>query len=194
MFEEFHRLAKPFSWYGAYSSLIDLLIDHMQGNTGAPFRHPLMDQALSEHESMSISLDAIDAALASGIDWERGYYPAAKAESLTRAVLDSRLPKFNSWINRIDGMGLAVHDTAATEIILKSLDVRGNNFEAEVHYRIQDHFGLDEKDIAHSLYGGLPVFQIWYVLQRWGGYDYKPFITEMNATKTINGKRGGRAQ
>lgn len=44
LFEEFHRLAKPFSWYGPYSSLIDRLIDHMQGNTGAPFRHPLMDQ------------------------------------------------------------------------------------------------------------------------------------------------------
>lgn len=194
LFRYFHQLADTFSWYGPYRSLMDRLIDHMQGNSGAPFRHPLMDQALAEHESMSISLDAINAVLASDIDWGRGYYPAAKAATLTRAVLDSRLPKFNSWVNRIDGMGLAVHDTAATEIILKSLDVRGDNFQAEVHYRIQDHFGLDDKDVAHSLYGKLPLFQIWYLLQRWEGYDYKPFITEMNATKTINGKRGGRVR
>lgn len=189
LFEDFHRLAKPFSWYGPYRSLIDRLIDHMQGNTGAPFRHPLMDQALTEHESMENSLEKLRKVLARNIEWDGGYYPQAKAQLLTNAVLNSRLPKFDGLINRIDGMGLAVHDTAGTEIILKSLHVQGDQFCAEVHYRIQDHFGLDENDIAHSLYGKLPLFQIWFVLQRWSGYDYRPFITEMQSTKLIKGLR-----
>ncbi|CDF83405.1 hypothetical protein PKB_2058 [Pseudomonas knackmussii B13] len=189
LFEEFHRFAKPFSWYGPYRSLIDRLIDHMQGNTGAPFRHPLMDQALKEHESMAQSLKKIEDALRDGIDWKRGYYPADMKKLLVDAVLDSRLPKFDGWVNRIDGMGLAVHDTAATEITLKSLNVDGNHFRAEVNYRVQDHFGLDEKDISHSLYGSLPLFQIWFVLQRWSGYDYKPFITEMHVTTIIEDAR-----
>ncbi|WP_435608082.1 PAAR domain-containing protein [Pseudomonas knackmussii] len=189
LFEDFHQLAATFSWYGPYRSLIDLLIDHMQGNTGAPFRHPLMDQALSEHKSMSSSLEAISNSLSRNIDWKHGYYPAVEKEALTRVVLGSYLPKFDSWINRIDGMGLAVHDTAATEIVLKSLFVRGNQFRAEVHYRIQDHFGLDDKDVAHPLYGSLPLFQIWYVLQRWSGYGFQPFLTEMSVIKTVDGIR-----
>ncbi|WP_167333363.1 DUF3289 family protein [Pseudomonas knackmussii] len=41
--------------------------------------------------------------------------------------------------------------------------------------------------MAHPVYGSLPLFQIWFVLQRWSGYDYQPFITEMNVTRTISG-------
>ncbi|WP_349814458.1 DUF3289 family protein [Metapseudomonas boanensis] len=189
LFEQFHTLSKPYAWVGPYRALMDLMIDHMQANTGRPFCHSLLDRALAEHESMESSMEEIGKALAKNIDWEHGYYPAAKGKLLTKAVLGSYLPKFDNWLNRVDGLGIAVHDTAATAITLQSLDIQGDRFSAEVHYRIQDHFGLDDTDIAHPLYGNLPLFQIWYLLQRWEGYDYRPFITEMSATKHIEGMR-----
>lgn len=189
LFEQFHRMSTPFSWVGPYRSLMTHMINHMQANTGAVFRHPLLDQALAEHESMDVSLDMIRGVLASEIKWDHGFYPDALKGAFTVAIQRSGLPKFDSWINRIDGMGITVHDTAATEITLKSLDIQGNRFRAEVHYRVQDHFGLDDVDIAHRLYGSLPLFQTWYVLQRWEGYNYRPFITEMSATRVIEGSR-----
>jgi uncharacterized protein (TIGR03034 family) len=189
LFDDFRRMSIPFSWVGPYRSLIDHMINHMQANTGNVFRHPLLDQALAEHESMEKSLSMIRAALASKIKWDHGFYPEALKGKLTEAVEGSGLPKFDSWMNRIDGMGITVHDTAATEITLKSLDIQGDHFRAEVHYRVQDHFGLDDVDIAHRLYGNLPLFQTWYVLQRWEGYNYRPFITEMSATRVIEGTR-----
>ncbi|MCK1969300.1 DUF3289 family protein [Franconibacter sp. IITDAS19] len=33
------------------------------------------------------------------------------------------------------------------------------------------------------------MFKIWFVLQRWVKYGYKPFITEINATVTIEGTK-----
>lgn len=189
LFDQFRSMSTPFSWAGPYRSLMTHMINHMQANTGAVFRHPLLDQALAEHESMDVSLEKINTALADNIEWDRSFYPEALKGKLTVAVEGSGLPKFDSWINRIDGMGITVHDTAATEITLKSLDIQGNRFRAEVHYRVQDHFGLDDVDIAHRLYGNLPLFQTWYVLQRWEGYNYRPFITEMSATRIIEGVR-----
>jgi uncharacterized protein (TIGR03034 family) len=189
LFDDFRRMSTPFSWVGPYRSLMTHMIDHMQANTGKVFRHPLLDQALAEHESMEVSLEPIRAALKEYIKWDHSLYPEALRGELTKAVEGSRLPKFDSWINRIDGMGITVHDTAATEITLKSLDIQGNRFRAEVHYRVQDHFGLDDVDIANPLYGSLPLFQTWYVLQRWEGYNYRPFITEMSATRIIEGFR-----
>jgi uncharacterized protein (TIGR03034 family) len=189
LFDDFRRMSTPFSWAGPYRSLMTHMINHMQANTGAVFRHPLLDQALAEHESLEDSLKKISDALKEHINWDRSFYPEALKEAITDVLSKSLLPKFDSWINRIDGMGITVHDTAATEITLKSLDIQGNRFRAEVHYRVQDHFGLDDVDIANRLYGSLPLFQTWYVLQRWEGYNYRPFITEMSATRTIEGFR-----
>ncbi|GEM77755.1 DUF3289 family protein [Vibrio sagamiensis] len=52
-------------------------------------------------------------------------------------------------------------------------------------YEVQDHFGLDSKDINHSLKDGIQQyeqmddFRSWYLLQHYKGYAYKPFITKM---------------
>ncbi|WP_080717539.1 DUF3289 family protein [Xenorhabdus bovienii] len=31
------------------------------------------------------------------------------------------------------------------------------------------------------------IFRIWFLLQHWNQYGYKPFITEMNVTQVIEG-------
>lgn len=85
---------------------------------------------------------------------------------------------------------ITVHDTWSTHITLVSLVVSGDSYRATVHYRIQDHFGLDDDDVLNPVYREFRIFRLWFALQRWDQYGYKPFITEMNATVDISGRRG----
>lgn len=84
-------------------------------------------------------------------------------------------------------MGISVHDTYATQITLTSLSIDNNEYKATINYKVQDHFGLDKKDISNSQFKMLRFFRIWFVLQRWEKLGFKPFTTEMEANITIKG-------
>jgi uncharacterized protein (TIGR03034 family) len=172
----------------------------MQGNSGAPFSSPLLDQALKEQilndRSEQSSLLIIRDILTPAIDYEYGFIPLDKKGKLFdkknnfKDLGKSILPMFDRWIDRTNGLVVSVHDTWATHITLESLEVTGNRYRAQVHYRIQDHFGLDNADVLHPVYRQARIFRLWFALQRWEQYGYKPFITEMNATVEINGGLG----
>ncbi|MDE9556488.1 DUF3289 family protein [Xenorhabdus bovienii] len=193
LFDKFRELSGLFSFYGEYQELITKMITHMQGNTGAVFTDPLLDKAMSERisedRSDNSTLLNIKQALTDNIDWSNGYYLLDKEYLLNDSVMQSKLPIFNNIIDRINGLVISVHDTWATHITLQSLEVNGDRFRATIHYRIQDHFGLDDEDVTDSVYRQFRIFRIWFVLQRWEEYKYKPFITEMNVIKVIEGSR-----
>jgi len=195
LFDEFRHLSDLYSFQGPYQGLMRKMIAHMQENSGKPFSDPLLDRAMKERIIGDISDDStlknITYELLSNIDWDKKNYPLNNKDDLRDAVLNSKLPRFNNWADRINGLGITVHDTAATHITLQSLDITGDTFRATLHYRIQDHFGLDDVDVQHPLYHQFRLFRIWFVLQRWEEYGYKPFITEMNATVIIEGQREG---
>lgn len=86
-------------------------------------------------------------------------------------------------------MGISVHDTWATHITLKSLKINGDSYRAVVHYKVQDHFGLDGNDILNIKYRQLRFFRIWFVLQRYNKLAFKPFMTNMEASVVITGGR-----
>lgn len=48
---------------------------------------------------------------------------------------------------------------------------------------------LDDIDVQNKLFRQFRIFRLWFVLQRWQEYGFKPFITEMNATIEISGRR-----
>ncbi|MDW6091242.1 DUF3289 family protein [Vibrio rhizosphaerae] len=193
MFDEFRDLAKMFSWHGAYKNVIHEMITHMQKNTGEPFSSPLLDQALKEQiegdDSENSSLKHIKDTLLKNIEWSEGIYPKTKEELLTSEVRRSVLPRFDDFKDYTNGLVITVHDIWSAQITLQSLQVNGNQFTATVHYRVQDHFGLDDADISTWSYRQARIFRLWFVLQRWEQFDFKPFITEMNATITIKGTR-----
>ncbi|WP_119195848.1 DUF3289 family protein, partial [Klebsiella pneumoniae] len=93
-------------------------------------------------------------------------------------------------IDKTTGLVITVHDTWSTHITLESLEVTGDSYRAKVHYRVQDHFGLDDADILNPVFHQGRIFRIWFVQQRYVKYGYRPFITEMNATVEISGRRG----
>ncbi|AYN29014.1 DUF3289 family protein [Buttiauxella sp. 3AFRM03] len=192
MFDEFRELAKLFSFQGPYKNIITEMIDHMQENSGTPYSSLLLDSALKEQilndQSEKSTLLKIKDILGKKIDTEYGFYPLNDKSELFNGIAEQTiLPKFNRLIDRTNGLVISVHDTWATHITLESLEVTGNSYWAKVHYRIQDHFGLDDTDVQNELFWKFRIFRLWFVLQRWDQYGYKPFITEMNATVDISG-------
>lgn len=191
MFDEFRELAKLYSFHGPYKSIITEMITHMQENYGTPYSSPLLDQALKEQilndHSDKSSLLKIKKAMKSAIDYEYGFIPLSNENVFYREISEAILPKFDRKIDNTNGLVITVHDTWSTHITLVSLQVSGNSYRAMVHYRVQDHFGLDDDDVLNPVYREFRIFRLWFALQRWDQYGYKPFITEMNATVEITG-------
>lgn len=200
MFDEFRELAKVFSFQGKYQNIITEMIGHMQGNSGTPYSSPLLDKALKEQilndRSEQSSLLLIRDILTPAINYEYGFIPLDKKDKLFdekgnfKDFSGAVLPKFDHLTDRTNGLVITVHDTWSTHIRLESLEVEGESFKAKVHYRIQDHFGLDDDDVLNPLYREFRIFRLWFTLQHWDEYGYRPFITEMNATVEISGRRG----
>lgn len=193
LFDEFRHLSNAFSFYGPYSHLIEKMITHMQYNNGLPFRDNALNAALKEQlykdNTGNSTRVLIARAFTNFIDWEKGYFPAENQERLRRSVLAGRLPRFDRVEDSVNGMGITVHDTWATHIKVKSLMIDKNYYRATLHYKVQDHFGLDDDDISSALFSQFRFFRIWFVLQRYNEFAFKPFITDMEATIEINGAR-----
>ncbi|WON77163.1 YPO3983 family protein [Serratia sp. UGAL515B_01] len=195
LFDEFRSLSKQVSFYGPYQKLIGKMIDHMQTGNGVPFRDILLNAALKEQilddKTKRSSLLKIKQSLSKNIDWKNKCYPALIVDEIRKPILDSVLPKFDRLKDRINGLGITVHDTYATHITIRSLQIDNDRYRAVVHYNVQDHFGLDNDDIRKFRNYSL-LFRIWFVLQRFNQFAYKPFMTNMEATVEITGARNDR--
>jgi len=193
LFDEFRSLSRKFSLYGPYSHLIEKMITHMQNGNGTPFRDMALDRALKEQilndRTDNSTFLRIKRIISKNTDWDNGFYPSEMKGEITRIIFDSKLPKFDRFQDNYNGMGIAVHDTWATYITIKSLHIDNNRYRAVVHYKVQDHFGLDSDDILKTKFSQLHFFRIWFVLQRYNLFGFKPFMTNMEATVEISGSR-----
>ncbi|MBN9930322.1 DUF3289 family protein [Pantoea agglomerans] len=193
LFDEFRSLSRKFSLYGPYSHLIEKMITHMQNGNGTPFRDMALDRALKEQilndRTDNSTILRIKRIISKNTDWDNGFYPSEMKGEITRIIFDSKLPKFDRFQDNYNGMGIAVHDTWATYITIKSLHIDNNRYRAVVHYKVQDDFGLDSDDILKTKFSQLHFFRIWFVLQRYNLFGFKPFMTNMEATVEISGSR-----
>ncbi|WP_318466783.1 PAAR domain-containing protein [Photobacterium leiognathi] len=89
-----------------------------------------------------------------------------------------------------NGGVISVHGVWAVEVYVEKLEYLGDEIRGVFRYKIQDHFGLDTKDIDHNNFDDNPKndgkpfelingFRSWYLLQHYKKYAYKPFITNM---------------
>ncbi|WON77650.1 YPO3983 family protein [Serratia sp. UGAL515B_01] len=196
LFDEFRSLSKQVSFYGPYQKLIGKMIDHMQKGNGAPFRDILLNAALKEQILEDTSSDNSSRLLLKlifdkNIDWKNKCYPAEKESAIRNAISFGRLPKFDRLKDRVNGLGITVHDIYAAHITIRSLQIDNDRYRAVVHYNVQDHFGLDDDDIRKFRNYSL-LFRIWFVLQRFNQFAYKPFMTNMEATIEITGVRNDK--
>lgn len=194
LFDEFRSLSRKFSFYGPYSHLIKKMITHMQNGNGTPFHDMSLNQALKEHIINDNSLGnstrlLLQKALEDNIDWQNSIYPSIEKAKLYEAISGGKLPKFDRFQDNFNGMGITVHDTWATHITIKSLHINNDRFRAVVHYKVQDHFGLDSDDILNTKFNQFHFFCIWFVLQRSNQFGFKPFMTNVETTLEITGMR-----
>ncbi|WPO94805.1 MULTISPECIES: YPO3983 family protein [Pseudescherichia] len=192
MFNEMRSLSHmPFSLYGPYRYVINEMIDHLQNGHGQVFRSPLLNQALREQitqdSSENNTLTRIKSALDANINKPNKTFLASSKSFITTNILHGRLPKFDRLEDRANGLGITVHDTWATHITITSLVFSATSWKASVHYRIQDHFGLDDVDILNWEFRQWRFFRLWFVLQRYSAMAHRPFITEMETTMEIAG-------
>ncbi|ADP11143.1 hypothetical protein EJP617_14620 [Erwinia sp. Ejp617] len=197
LFDEFRHLSKPFAIYGPYRYLFERMIGHMQNGNGSPFTSIHLNSALKEHilndkSEKNSSRLLLKMAFKNNINWENKCYPANKMDELRVAILDGKLPKFDRFQDNFNAMGITVHDSWATHITLKSLQINNDCYRAIVHYKVQDHFGLDSDDILKFTFNQLRFFRIWFVLQRYNQFGFKPFMANMEATVEILGERNDR--
>ncbi|WP_416236065.1 YPO3983 family protein [Serratia rubidaea] len=171
LFDELRQLSRMFALYGPYKYLIGKMIDHLQYGNGTPFASPHLDRALREHilgdNTQDSSRLLLKDAFNKYINWENKFYPKEHKDQFRKYISISRLPKFDRFQDNFNGMGITVHDTWATDITIKSLQVDNNRYRAIVHYKVQDHFGLDNEDILKIKFKQLRFFRIWFVLQRY---------------------------
>ena len=193
LFDEMRHLSQSFAIYGPYKHLIEEMITHMQRGEGEPFRRLSLDSALRmqimNDKTANSTLLLLQKTIKDNIDWEHKLYPVQKNAELRTAILDGKLPKFDRFQDNINGMGITVHDTWETHIIIESLHIENSRYHARVKYRIQDHFGLDAYDILKGKFHLFRFFRIWFVLQRYYRFGFKPFITNMEAIIEIYGDR-----
>ncbi len=193
LFDEFRDLSRTFAIYSPYQPLIKQMITHMQKASGTPFRYMLLDRALKDHILMDSTKNStrsrLEEVIEKNIDWDRKCFPAKNKEKLKEIILGGKLPKFDRVQDNFNGMGITVHDTWATHITIKSLQIDNDRFRAVVHYKVQDHFGLDSDDISKFKFSQFRFFRIWFVLQRYSQLGFKPFMTNMETTIEITGAR-----
>jgi len=194
LFDEFRSLSRKFSLYGPYSHLIEKMITHMQNGNGTPFRDVALDRALKEHilndrSEKNNTRILLEKVFQEKIDWKNRIYPVAQKDDLRTAISRGKLPKLDRFQDNFNGMGITVHDTWTTHIILQSLHIENDCYRAVVHYKVQDHFGLDSDDILKTKFSQFHFFRIWFVLQRYNQFGFKPFMTNMEATVEITGSR-----
>ncbi|GLR08887.1 hypothetical protein COO59_15450 [Mixta theicola] len=136
-------------------------------------------QLILNDTSKNSTLTLIKNTLEYYIDWVDRYFPLEQQKELSKTILDGKLPKFDRFQDSFNGMGITVHDTWATHITIRSLHIDNKCYRAVVHYKVQDHFGLDSSDILKFSFSQFRFFRIWFVLQRYNQFGFRPFMTNM---------------
>ena len=187
LFDEFRDLSDMFSFYGDYKSLARTMITHMQYGNGSVFSDPLLDRAMAEHSSMKQAVELISKMLNKCITVSKEGVVNINLDNLLKLIYQVRLPKFNGVLDRINSLGITVHDVWATHIFLDYFEIKNNSYYASIRFKFQDHFGLDTTDISNTFYRNFRIFRIWFILQHWERYGFRPFLTDIHLVVNING-------
>ncbi|EJE8676111.1 PAAR domain-containing protein [Vibrio parahaemolyticus] len=174
------------------SSIFSEMVDKFERNEGGYYSNQLLTDALKNNETTASFHEALLSCLGENIN----------SGTLSNHIVDissfylgkhgkrpSDLPKFNTSAETLaNGTVLAVHDVWSVRVYAESLEFKGSQVRGTFRYEVQDHFGLDVKDIDHEMrephhwYEKIEGFRSWYLLQHFKGYGYAPFITQMDFT------------
>ncbi|PIF13659.1 conserved hypothetical protein [Candidatus Pantoea floridensis] len=151
LFAEMQTTSLPFAMVGPQRFLINKMLEHFRRSTGMPFCDMSLDMAyrdqiINDRSEDSTRQNVIDF-FNKNMDYKNHGISKDKIHYLTKIIAGTVLPKFDSLADRINGLGITVHDVHATQIEVMNLEVSHEHWHARLKYKGQDHFGLDTNDI-----------------------------------------------
>ena len=193
LFNEFLRVSMP-AYYLGQHQIFNNLVKHFYHGNGKNYSSPFLDSAyrnliLSGQTSPLSPLTIIKSSLDKIVVTGQKILSDTDKDLITQAIRNSILPKFNRWADSFNGLGMSIHDIHATNILINQLDINDSGYIAKITFTGQDHFGLDKTDIMNPKFHFIRAFRIWFVLQRWEHFAFKPFLTNMKAEFEINSRR-----
>lgn len=193
LFNEFLQLSLPVYYFGKRQLCIDL-VKHFYNGRGNCFSSPFLDSAykeriLSDISEKDSSLMAIKKTINDGINFNYRTFSQSPDNNFTQNIHRTLLPKFGRYKDYFNDLGMSVHDVYATNIELIRLEISSDKFMATVKCTGQDHFGLDRNDIMNKKFHYIRAFRIWFILQHWQNFGFKPCFTNMSATISFEGER-----
>ena len=193
LFDEMRELSGVFA-SGSYKHLIGEMINHFQHGDGRPFGYnALLNRAFSDLLRAKQYGDTPLGAIRKVInDYTRDKRKQVGSQSfiwdVQTEISGTTLSKFNDPEDRFNGMGITIHDIYFQRIVLLNFRRYQIGWEADILFEAQDHFGLGREDITKKLYQSFRFFRIWFVLQRYNCFSFKPFVTNFNASVKLTGR------
>lgn len=179
-----------FSSSGKTSGIFSKMVDKFERSEGGIYMHPLLDEAMRNHETTATFQAALLKCLGENIN--SGSLPRDIAQITSQYMKDHHLalPHFKIISSDFfNGTVVTVHGIWCMRVYVENLEHKGQQIRGKFRYEIQDHFGLNSDDINHSSddafykkFEWLQGFRSWYLLQHYSGYNYQPFITEIRFT------------
>lgn len=191
LFDEMKELSHLFSFWGEYKKIITELINHFRYGNGSDFYSSLLNSAFGNRIN-NYTKDNPLIIIKDIINGEFTYKSkSGNTSPLLRRIKSrlsySMLPKFDQYKDRINGLGISIHDISYQKISLLSLKKYSIGWDATLHFEAQDHFGLDLYDIKDDFYRKFRFFRIWFFLQRHKDFAFKPFFTNFYTIERIAG-------
>jgi len=193
LFDEMRELSGLFA-SGQYKNLIGEMINHFQHGDGRPFGYnALLNRAYSDllrgKQYGNTTIDAIRKVINIYVSDRRKQVGSHDFFCDVRKEISRRtLPKFNDFEDRFNGMGITIHDIYFQRIVMLNFRRYQIGWEADILFEAQDHFGLGREDITKKLYQSFRFFRIWFVLQRYNCFSFKPFVTNFKASVKLTGR------
>jgi conserved hypothetical protein len=193
LFDEMRGLSGLFA-SGQYKNLTGEMVNHFQHGDGRPFGYnTLLNRAYSDllrdKQYGNTTIGAIRKVINKYVSDRRKQVGSQSFIWDVRSeILWTTLPKFNDFEDRFNGMGIAVHDIYFQRIVLLNFKKYQIGWEADILFEAQDHFGLGREDITKKLYQNFRYFRIWFVLQRYNCFSFKPFVTNFSASIKLTGR------
>ena len=193
LFDEMRELSGLFA-SGQYKRLTGEMINHFQHGDGRPLGYnALLNRAFSDllrakqygNTTLSVIRDVINKHVSDRRKQvgSRNFIWDVKTE-----ISRTTLPKFNDFEDRFNGMGITIHDIYFQRIVMLNFRRYQIGWEADILFEAQDHFGLGREDITKKLYQSFRFFRIWFVLQRYNCFSFKPFVTNFKASVKLTGR------
>lgn len=181
LFTEMKELSSMFSLYGDYKALIGEMIEHFRYGNGRVFVSQKLNSAFHLRLNKASSKNPV--AIIRNILQKKFYNKSKDAylpfipQELKVGLLVSYLVKFNLPEDKINDLGITVHDISVQKIRFFNIQRYAHGWSATLHFEAQDHFGLDVIDISNKFYNEFRFFRIWPFLQRHRAFSFKPFST-----------------